>query len=404
MPDIEKKPGDEMILSTITALLSTKDFFSQPLAAEQVSLAMDSFFSRLVLSEIPAYRFARHFLFWLAWWVFFGLLYGFYYIGDSGVFFKISFVEALIFLPGHMFLSYSIIYGVLPRLILKDRYWQALLATLLMILIAAGISTALTKFVIASYRAWIDFPMMKSTVFYSFMGGLRGSMTAAGFAVAVKLVKNFYRKRIETEKLEKEKLRAELEVLQGQLHPHFMFNTLNSIYSLALKKSDRTPDAILKLSQLMRYMLTDCRGATIALQKEIQVLYSYIDLEKERFGNRLDMTVNVQGDLQRPYIAPLLLLPFLENSFKHGANEMIEQAWISLDLNVQQSVLKFKLANGRVDENSSQENSAHVGLLNVKKRLELLYPNGHELRITEDTDLFVIALTIELAKIKIPYA
>jgi sensor histidine kinase YesM len=364
---------------------------------------MDSFFSRLVLSEIRAYRFARHFLFWLAWWAFFGLLYGFYYV-DASTLFKISFMESLIFLPAHIFLSYSIIYGVLPRLILKDRYWQALLATLVMILLAAGISMLLNTFVISTYREWVDFPMRKTTVFYSFMGGLRGSMTAAGFAVAIKLVKNFYRKRIETEKLEKEKLRAELEVLQGQLHPHFMFNTLNSIYSLALKKSDRTPGAILKLSQLMRYMLTDCRGATIELQKEIQVLYSYIDLEKERFGNRLDMTVNVQGDLQRPYIAPLLLLPFLENSFKHGANEMIEQAWISLDLNVQQSVLKFKLANGRADENGAQENSAHVGLLNVKKRLELLYPNGHELRITEDTDLFVVSLTIELDKIKIPYA
>jgi len=365
---------------------------------------MDSFVSRLVLSDIPSYRLTRHFLFWLAWWVFFGLLYGFYYIDDATYLFKISFVEAFIFLPAHIFLSYSIIYGVLPRFILKDRYWQALLATLLMILVAAGLSTLLNKLLVTNYRAWVDFPIRQTTVFYSLMGGLRGSMTAAGFAVAIKLVKNFYRKRMENEKLEKEKLRAELEVLQGQLHPHFMFNTLNSIYSLALKKSDRTPEAVLKLSQLMRYMLTDCRGAVIELYKEIQVLYSYIDLEKERFGSRLDMTVNVQGDLQRPYIAPLLLLPFLENSFKHGANEMIEQAWISLDLSVHHSVLKLKLVNGRTDENSSPDNSAHVGLLNVKKRLELLYPNSHELRITEETDLFVVSLTIELDKIKIPYA
>ena len=117
---------------------------------------MDSFFSRLALSDVPSQRLARHFLFWLAWWVFFGLLYGFYYMEDPVVLFRVSFGEAFIFLPAHMFLSYAIIYGVLPLLILKDRYWLALLVTLLLILMAAGVSTLLNKYVITAYRQWIE--------------------------------------------------------------------------------------------------------------------------------------------------------------------------------------------------------------------------------------------------------
>jgi LytS/YehU family sensor histidine kinase len=234
------------------------------------------------------------------------------------------------------------------------------------------------------------------------MAGLRGSMTVAGFAVAIKLVKLWYLKQLDNERLEKEKLRAELEILKGQLHPHFMFNTLNSLYALALKKSDDTPDAILKLSQLLRYILTECSGGTVALEKEVQVLHDYVALEKSRFGTRLDITVNIQGDLEDNPIAPLLLMPFLENSFKHGANEMMEQAWISMDLRIAGAQLKFKLINGKQPEAAPGTSSAHLGLLNVKRRLAILYPNAHELRITEDSDSFVVALQLQLDKIVLP--
>src|SRR5688500_15248304 len=227
------------------------------------------------------------------------------------------------------------------------------------------------------------------------MAGLRGSMTVAGFAVAIKLVKMWYFKNVENERLEKEKLKAELEVLKGQLNPHFMFNTLNSIYALALKKSDYTPEAILMLSQLMRYILTDCTAFTIELHKEIQALKDYIALEKNRFGNRIDIVLNIQTELKNKMIAPLLLLPFIENSFKHGTSEMIEQVWISLDLQVKGDTLKFKLINGKMEERSQVHNSPQVGLLNVRRRLELLYPRAHTLILTEDKDTFVVSLTLE---------
>jgi LytS/YehU family sensor histidine kinase len=180
-----------------------------------------------------------------------------------------------------------------------------------------------------------------------------------------------------------------------------MFNTLNSIYSLALKKSDFTPAAILKLSQLMRYIITDCATVTVDLPKEIQVIHDYIGLEKMRFESRVDLHINIQGDLENKVIAPLLLLPYIENSFKHGVSEMIEQAWITLDLQVNQQVLKFKLINGKAPSVSAKD-SHYLGLLNNKRRLELLYPEGHQITFTEDEHTFIVSLELELDKIKLP--
>jgi Histidine kinase len=331
-----------------------------------------------------------------------GFIYGFLNVIE-GKFRYLSFLEAFFYLPQHMLLSYGIIYFILPKYILRDRYWPGIVGILMIILLAAFLSPAILNFIVNPIRiAFAAHIEPRKTVFFSLMAGLRGSMTVAGFAVAIKLVKLWYLKKVDNERLEKEKLRAELEILKGQLHPHFMFNTLNSIYSLALKKSDYTAEAILKLSQLMRYILTECNTPTIELQKEVQVLQNYIELEKNRFGNRLDISIHTQGNIKHNKIPPLLLIPFLENSFKHGANEMTEQAWISLDLDVQGSLLKFKLINGKPAEMVNAKDSFLVGLMNVQRRLELLYPSAHELRFIEDADTFVVILIIQLDKIKLP--
>ena len=230
-------------------------------------------------------------------------------------------------------------------------------------------------------------------------------MTVAGFAVAIKLLKQWYFKNTENQVLEKEKLRAELELLKGQLHPHFMFNTLNGIYSLALKESQRTADAILNLSNLMRYMMTESGQTIIALSQEIEIIRTYIMMEQNRFGDRLDVAVNIQGDMNDKFIAPLILLPFVENGFKHGTSKMSDQAWMSLELMVKDSELKFKLINGKpTHSDKSAVSPSGIGLNNVKKRLGLLYPQGHELRLTEDDSTFIVSLMVQLQKIQITAA
>lgn len=392
-----------MPLSTPIGLSSINPVLEKLSKVPEVNSTMDSFFSRLALSNERLYRLIRHFIFWFFWWLFMGLIYGFLYTPEGQMnLMRQAYIEALIFLPQHMVLSYGIIYLILPRFVFKGRYWLGITSVIFLTVMVAGISHIVANYVITPIREAYHIQSKPTALFFSLLAGLRGSMTVAGFAVAIKLVKLWYFKNVDNERLEKATLKAELEILKGQLHPHFMFNTLNSIYSLALKKSEHTAGTILKLSQLMRYMLCECDHTLVDLKREIEILYHYIELEKSRFTDRLDMVINMQGDFGGMRIPPLLLMPFVENSFKHGVNEMTEQAWISLDLRVEANQLKFKLMNGKPETGDISGHSSYVGLVNVQRRLNLLYPGTHELRITQDGDIFIVNLMLQLDCVKVP--
>jgi len=150
----------------------------------------------------------------------------------------------------------------------------------------------------------------------------------------------------------------------------------------------------------MRYMIAESSAPAIELSKEIHILTNYMHLEKSRIGDRLDQSFHVDGDMNGKNIAPLLLLPFVENSYKHGVYGKTDQAWISLDIRIKDSELRFKLVNGKCRQAGTL--STGTGLHNVRKRLSLLYPQSHDLRITEDDDTFIVSLTLMLDKISIP--
>jgi len=195
-------------------------------------------------------------------------------------------------------------------------------------------------------------------------------------------------------RVEKEKVTAELQLLKAQVHPHFLFNTLNNIYSFSLEASPKTPSLILKLSSLLSYMLYDCKADEVLLEKEVEIMRHYIDLEKERYGNKIDISWNVEGEVRDKYLTPLLLLPFLENAFKHGTSEQLEKPWLSVDISVKNDSLRCKIANSK---NENTQVSKHgIGIQNVKKRLAFLYPEKHELKMNDESNFFVVSLLIDL--------
>ncbi|WP_310556014.1 histidine kinase [Flavobacterium sp.] len=173
--------------------------------------------------------------------------------------------------------------------------------------------------------------------------------------------------------LEKEKLETELNFLKAQINPHFLFNTLNNIYALAIKKSDQTPDVVIKLSKLLRFVLYETKATRIAINKEIQFLNDYIELEKIRYNNRLKIEFNYKIDSDSATIVPLLLIPFVENAFKHGASETISKGFIKIQLKVENNELFFQVDNTfeYVSENEIRDG---IGLKNLKRQLELMYP------------------------------
>lgn len=327
--------------------------------------------------------------------LFFGAIYGSYW--DSGIPVKpYAFIDAMIYLPLHIFMSYSIIYFLFPRYLFNGMYLSLITGIVILILVTAILSFAISHWLIDPFHQSIGIPARNHTLFSGFMAGLRGSNTVAGFAAAIKLVKYWYIKKEENTLLEKEKLKAELEVLKGQLHPHFLFNTLNNLYSLILQQSKQAPEVVLKLSELLRYILVESTNSRIPITKELSIIKNYIALEQIRFGKRLDLSINIEGDLEEIQIEPLLFLPLVENAFKHGANEMAEQAWISLDVKASVSQLIFKLINGKPATGQGLGITTGIGLQNLRKRLSLIYPGRHILRILEEDEKFMVTLQLQL--------
>jgi hypothetical protein len=202
----------------------------------------------------------------------------------------------------------------------------------------------------------------------------------------------FLNERIQRD-LENQRLTAELAFLKSQINPHFLFNSLNSIYSLAYQRSETTPEAILKLSEIMRYMLYECNDNKVDLAKELQYLHSYIDLQKIRFGNKAYIDFKVVGKVEHQQIVPLLLIAFIENAFKHGvANNSLTP--IRLLIDVAESHLHFHIQNKKHSNN--RDASGGIGLNNVRRRLNLLYPGKYNLDIHDQPDSYTVELSLVL--------
>jgi hypothetical protein len=193
--------------------------------------------------------------------------------------------------------------------------------------------------------------------------------------------------------LENQRLTAELAFLKSQINPHFLFNSLNSIYSLAYQKSDTAPEAILKLSEIMRYMLYESNDGKVDLAKEIQYLQNYIDLQKIRFGNKAFVDFKITGEVGNQKIVPLLLIAFIENAFKHGVASD-PSVPIRLMINLSGSNLHFYIENKKHMNNRDIEGG--VGLANVERRLELLYPGNYKLDIQDKPDIYTAELSLVL--------
>lgn len=202
----------------------------------------------------------------------------------------------------------------------------------------------------------------------------------------------FMNERIQRD-LENQRLSAELAFLKSQINPHFLFNSLNSIYSLAYQRSATTPEAILKLSEIMRYMLYECNDNKVDLSKELQYLQNYIDLQKIRFSNKAYIDFKVQGDVDGQKIVPLLLIAFIENGFKHGvANDPLTPIRLLIDVDADH--LHFYMQNKKHTNN--RDIVGGIGLNNVKRRLNLLYPNKYNLDIRDEADTYTVELSLVL--------
>lgn len=359
-----------------------------------------------IFSDERKYRIRRHLAFWIFWWIFQAFLYSFIVAKNNGEWakrFQLSMVESLVYLFAHIFLAYSLMYLVIPRFLLRQRYWLTIIITALLFVATAGISVSLSIYILDPLRLTIFNGLFADTfrnssvnIFLSLMAGLRGAITIGGIAAAIKLMKYWYLKEQRNMQLQKENMTSQLQLLKAQVHPHFLFNTLNNIYSYTQSNSPKAAQMVSGLSDLLRYMLYECNQPLAPLSKELQMVKDYINLEQIRYGNKLELHLELPDNTKGLYIAPLLLLPLIENCFKHGTSHMLEQPWINLQVSIREQQLTMKLINGKVNVTPEDKNHSGIGIQNVQQRLSLLYAGKHELTITNEEEVFIVKLKVKL--------
>jgi two-component system LytT family sensor kinase len=195
--------------------------------------------------------------------------------------------------------------------------------------------------------------------------------------------------------IEAEKINTELSYLKVQVNPHFLFNSLNSIYSLAVAKSEATPDAVIKLSNLMRYIMYETKEDFVPVEKCVTYMQQYIDLQRLRLSTKNKVNLNLAGDFASRKIAPLLLIPFVENAFKYGVTTH-QESEINISVGLDDSLLIFHINNPIHQNGTGRESNSGIGIENVKKRLSLIYPDKHHLSIKKENNHFEVNLNIEL--------
>ncbi|GHS94552.1 hypothetical protein FACS1894207_2970 [Bacteroidia bacterium] len=214
-------------------------------------------------------------------------------------------------------------------------------------------------------------------------------------STGIKVITQWYEEKRRLKELENSKVEAELSFLKSQIHPHFLFNSLNSIYYLALSKDDKAPKAILSLSDFLRFVTVESDKNLIPLEKEIKMLSEYLNLQSLRTSEKFDLQVEMKGDFTSSEIMPLTFIPFVENAFKYGISAHID-CFIHLSIGIEKGVLEFTIKNSIFQGQKDIVNSSGIGLENIKKRLELAYSERHTLDIKSDSEVYSVFLKINL--------
>ena len=222
------------------------------------------------------------------------------------------------------------------------------------------------------------------------------SLFVFAISTAIRITNEWFRAEKQKKEMENEKLHSELAFLKSQVNPHFLFNILNNICSLARKKSDDTETAIIQLSRIMRYMLYDSKDEKVSLEKEVEYLQNYIDLQRLRISDSVIITFTIEGNIEREMVEPMLLIPFVENAFKHGVS-YLEESNIGIRLVIDSRKLHFHVENNRFKKNDDPvQQESGIGLKNVLRRLDLLYPGTHSIDIEENATKYIVNLEISL--------
>lgn len=335
-----------------------------------------------------------HLLFWLVYFFFNVIRWGSFF-DDYGYSFKSNLVEFTM----HLFSCYATVFYLIPKFVLQKKYLSFLVG-LFLVLVIVYLGIVGLNYLFVTDKIWPEANGIRQPLtLYHFMAVAIGEIYVIAFVSAIKISIDWINEKRKNDRLSKIQLQTELNFLKSQIQPHFYFNTLNSLYALTLEKSDLAPNLVLKLSDIMQYILYDVRTPGIRLLDEIKYIQHYIDLERFRFREKVQADTHISGDIEDIIVPPLLFLPFIENCFKHGRNDD-NQIVINIIFKVlPDEKLQFQVSNkvrASLHEIVSKpvEEKGGIGIENVKRRLNLLYNDQYELLINKKNTKFKVRLTL----------
>ena len=332
-------------------------------------------------------RILRHTCFWIARYIYGVMIFLYFNSNIQSTFWltlKVRCIKLLFLLPFDIVPCYLIIYWLIPHFLLRKKY--TIFIGGLIFLTASSI--LLVDLITLNQ---FNFGGIWQTTISAFV---RGTPVICMVFIIIKMLKTWYQKEQEKDMLIKENFISELQLLKAQVHPHFLFNTMNNIYYFIITQPEKAKSLIKKLEKILRYMIHECDQPTVYLSKEINMINDYFELEKVRYDN-LDIDLKITGNFADKMIAPLLMIPFIENSFKHGSSKMLKNPWIKLFIQADEEMLHFSLVNSKPSGHRIDSRQG-IGLNNVKRRLALLYPNNFFLNIEPTENTFTVDMQIPL--------
>ncbi len=353
----------------------------------------------LVINQLLQNRWASHLIFWITLLAYYSIVMSSAY---EGSYVDIVFHNAIILIP-QILASYTLIYILIPKLLYKKKHFLFFISLLACFYIFSALGRIMVVHIVEElYRK----PPFSQESIYEILTELEHLLRSYIYKIfmpvfvvlIIKLIKERLIEKNKLEVLHKEKATAELNFFKAQIHPHFLFNTLNNIYTLTLQKSDKAADTVLKLSEMLDYMLYQCNDDSVSIDKEIKLIENYIDLEKLRYGDRLQLEFQKEIGNSNAKIAPLILVSLIENAFKHGASGAIAEPIIKIAIKEDKGQLKFTLWNTKPIQAQKDETNFKkgIGLSNIEKQLNLLYPKKHQFKIIEKETSYKAILEISL--------
>ena len=348
-------------------------------------------------------RLRRHFAFWLLWFIYFTTSY--YHYQQTGLekaefeLWNAPFVfKTLLLLVLHVLACYLFINFLMPRYLFTKKYAALALDIVLLSFLILLSSYFFHRTLFPAIDTAFNYsPVInnKNIWWTSIVAGLLSAPKIISAAVAIKLLKRWYLKQKEKERLEKEKLVTDLQLLKAQMHPEFLFSSLHNICSLTEnKQTDKASILLLKLADMLSYMIYESENNRVPLEKEIRMIKDYLVLEKVRMGNRLELDIAVKGEISGAMITPLLLFSFIETSVSYINNKKLETGWMNLEFQIGQGELVMKIIHGKTNEPSSEASNENeiAGI----RRLDFYYPGRYELKTTVEPEIKMIILKIML--------